>query len=229
MRIIFVLLMAVVAMCSSIASGIAAPVIDHLTPASVEVGKEVAISGSGFGGAGKGSEVIVGYGDDFFYVLKPLFWSASKITVVVPDLGKSLRPTLQVKTVTGLSNVRILHLIPQLTVENSPVYDHHLKVGEKGEDVFVMKHRPAACGKTGTLFAEARVHVVKRRFSDAQLVTIPEPSCLHCKALTARWYNEPTGFIRYYIEVKNRLIKGVCPNQGKHISERRHDAVTGQI
>jgi len=210
MRIPNIVLITAIALCSVAASSAAAPVIDRITPASVEAGKEVVIFGSGFASQGKDSEVVASYGGGFAYVLKALFWSANAITVVVPDLGKSLAPVLQVKTATGLSNVRSVQLKSRLLVEKSPVYDHRLQVGEKGEDLFLIKNTVPDCGQTGVLFSRASIKVTKRRFADAQLVAVPESNCLTCKPIKVHWYNEPTGFIQYHIEIKKRLIEGIC-------------------
>jgi len=213
MRIPHIGLMVAIVLCFCATPSAAAPVIDRITPASVQAGKEIVISGSGFGSQGKGSELIASYGDGFFYALKPIFWSASVITVVVPDLGKSLKPGLQVKTAAGESCEHVLNLMPHLLVEQSPVYEHRLKVGEKGEDSFPLQYKHPACGQTGMLFSQARVYVSKRRFADAQMVAVPEPYCRSCKPLKVRWYNEPTGFIQYHIGIKKRVIEGICPNQ----------------
>jgi len=216
MEMICFILAAAIALCSVAASSVAAPVIDRISPASVPAGKEIVISGSGFALQGKDSEVIASYGDGFLYALKPVFWSARAIAVVVPDLGKSLTPGLQVKTAAGLSRVRRLNLMPHLLVEQSPVYEHHLKEGEKGEDLFPLQFSAPACGQTGTLFSQARVDVSKRRFADAQLIATSEPYCRVCKPLKVRWYNEPTGFIQYHIKIKRRVIEGICSDRKRN-------------
>jgi len=213
MRIIFSLLIAGLTCCSAALAGAAAPVINHITPASVAAGKAVVISGSGFGAPRKSATVVADYGNGFFYLLKPSSWSARTIVVEVPDLGKGLQPVLQVNAESGSSNLRVLHLLPRMVIEKSPVYEHRLKVGEKGEDVFEMKRSALGCGQSGAMFIEAGVHVDERRFADAQLIAAPESHCRSCEPFTVRWYNEPTGFIQYHIEVKKRLIEGICPAQ----------------
>jgi len=205
--------------CSFATSSIAAAVIKNTAPAFVKAGSVVSIVGSGFGSSLSSSAVIANYGDGFSYALKVEYWSDHLIKISVPDLGKSLNLILRVNTIEGISNPTALHLIANLMIEHSPAYQHQLKVGDKGEEVLRIRNKKPTCGNAGTMFAEAGVHVIQQRFADARIVAMPKASCIQCQPVTVRWFNEPTGFIQYRIDVTKREIEGVCPDQTRNVSE----------
>jgi len=197
--------------CCCAAPVYASPVIRSLSPTTLSAGNVAVITGNGFGSAQGAAEVVAIYGDSFAYVLMPQSWTNNTITVRIPDPGKSLAVSLQVRRGKQRSNSQPLQLIPLLQSEHSPVYEHHLNVGDKGEDVWPVQNRVAACGQTGEQFASADIEVEKRRFADVQLVAMPDQGCERCKPLTARWFNEPTGYITYQMYLNKRITEGVCP------------------
>jgi len=110
-------------------------------------------------------------------------------------------------------------VIANLMTEHGPAYKHQLKVGDKGEGLLYISNKKPSCGKAGIMFAEASVHVIKQRFSDARMVTMPEPSCIQCQPVTVRWFNESTGFIQYRIDITKREIESVCPDRTRSVYE----------
>jgi len=203
------------ALCGFHAMALAMPVINSLSPATVQAGGTVVMNGSGFGSAMGGSEVVADYGNGFFYALTAESWSDRSIKISVPDVGQSLNLKLQVRTAKGISRPIQLRLLPKLRTKKSQNYAHRLKVGEKGEDLFRLQQGQAACGQTGELFVAAHLKVSKRRFADAQIISMPKSGCAGYKPIKVRWFNEPTGFIRYYVVIKTREVEGVCPDRLK--------------
>lgn len=188
-------------------------VIRTVSPTLVQAGSFVEISGSGFGAEMAGSEVIANYGNDFSYALNVESWSDQSIRVKIPDPGENVIFTLYVKTAKGMNYADELELIPTMVTERSQSFIHQLKVGEKGEKLFNIHNEPAVCGQHGELFVDAEVKVIKRRFADAQIVYADNRLCEQCKPIKVRWFNEPTGFIHYHLNIKKRLIDGMCRNQ----------------
>ena len=213
MKKTFFILVVMMTLCGFSYSALSVPVIKAISPASVKAGQHVRISGSGFSTQHQQSEVIASYGQGLSYALKIESWSDNAIKVRVPDLGKRLNLTLQVKTAQGSSGKKKLRLIPEIIREKSQTYQHNLKVGDKGEDLYYLKNSSASCRQPGSLFVDAEVKVTKQRFSEAQVVSTPAEFCMKCKPIKVRWFNEPTGYIRYHFEVKKRVVEGVCPDR----------------
>lgn len=197
----------------------AAPVIEHLG----HRGSWVTLNGQGFGDSCDACEVIADYGS-LRYALEVKHWSDRRIEIVLPDLNLATRVWLQVVTADGKSNRQQTEInrriVPatELTQPRRPppsglqTLSKHsdLKVGARGEEQLDVSSAPPVCGKEAKLFDHARVVFAKRRFGDAQIVTLPKPGCSRCEPLSVRWYHEPTGHIDFQVHIYRRRVEGIC-------------------
>ncbi len=187
-------------------------------PSHVVAGSELSLNGSGFGAVPGMSEVVADYGSGLFYVLKHTFWSDKRIRVKVPDLGRHLHIKLRVRSAHQSSKAVSIIIKPDIKPQQqgSIRKAHALSVGDKGEDVFKISNSPALCGKQGTLFDHAEIKFDKKRFADAQFVSLPKKGCSRCGNIRVRWYNEPTGKLAYRVNIFQRRIEGVCSQRIRH-------------
>ncbi len=89
--------------------------------------------------------------------------------------------------------------------------EHALNVGDKGEDRFDLSVAPPACGETVLAYDHADIEFLRKRFADARIVRVPSKACLRCSPLVVRWYNEPTGYLKYRLRIHLRPVEGRCP------------------
>jgi hypothetical protein len=210
-------LLVLISLCSSVS--FASPVIEQLGHRGVWL----TLNGHGFGASCERCEVIADYGS-LRYALVVNHWSDRRIEVMLPDLNLATRVWLQVVTDEGKSNreqtqiVRRVVPATELTQPRQPPPSDlltlskrsDLKVGASGEEQLDVSSAPPACGKEAMLFDHARVVFAKRRFGDAQIVTLPKPGCTQCDPLSVRWYHEPTGHIDFQVHVYRRRVAGIC-------------------
>jgi len=217
LRITISLLAAPILLLSSLAEGNSNIVISAY-PVHVMAGSEISLSSPNFGTVPGSSKVIADYGNGFFYVLKHTSWSNHTITLKVPDLGKSLRVKLRIQSADQRSNSVTITMKPDIRKsQQKPIKKTHtLDVGDKGEDIFKVSNKFASCGKVGTLFDHAEITFVKKRFSEAQFVSLPAKGCARCGDIRARWYNEPTGKLEYRVSIFQRWVEGVCRQRVWH-------------
>lgn len=210
-------LLVLTSLCSSVS--LAAPVIEQLGRRDAWL----TLSGYGFGDGCEGCEVIADYGS-LRYALAVKQWSDRRIEVRLPDLNLATRVWLQVVTAGGKSNREQAainrRIVPatELTQPRQPPPSgllilskrSDLKVGARGEEQLDVSSAPPVCGQETMLFDHARVVFAKRRFGDAQIVTLPKPGCTRCEPLSVRWYHEPTGHIDFQVHVYRRRVEGIC-------------------
>lgn len=217
MHIKTLLLVAPILLLSSLAEGNSNIVISAY-PSRVMAGSEISLSGPNFGAVLGSSKVIADYGHGFFYVLKHTSWSNHTITLKVPDLGKSLRVKLRIQSANQRSNSVTITIKPDIRKSQQKEIKkvHVLNVGDKGEDIFKVVNKSGSCGKAGELFDHAEIRFVKKRFSEAQFVSLPAKGCTRCGDIRVRWYNEPTGKLEYRMSIFQRRIEGVCEQRVWH-------------
>jgi len=195
----------------------AAPEIISAIPTSVQSGTAIKLTGSGFGAASSAAKVIADYGRGFLYALEPAGWGNSRISVRVPDLGKSLTVKLYIISGGQRSKPVPVTIKPDIRGrQQDEMRRHQLSVGDKGEDVFSVSNISAMCGKSGTVFDHAEIVFDKKRFSDAQFVSLPKKGCKRCGNIRVRWYNEPTGQLAYRVNIFQRHIEGICQSRIRH-------------
>jgi len=189
-----------------------------VSSARLLAGSVVHLSGTGFGNSSGASEVIADYGRGFRYALAPVSWNDRSIKVKIPDFGKGLKIRLQIKVNQVTSNPVGVTLVP--IIKSAPQVQsnraHTLSVGDKGEDQFTLVNQSAACNRTGELYHHAQIQFVKKRFADAQFVSLPAQNCSRCRDIRVRWYNEPTGLLYYRLLLFKRRIQGICPQRIRH-------------
>lgn len=197
---------------------LAMPNIMSIAPSRVVAGSEVSLNGNGFGAVPGASEVVADYGSGLSYVLKLTSWSDQRIRVKVPDLGRHLHINLRVRSAHQSSNAVSIAIKPDIKPQQQGSIRkiHALSVGDKGEDVFKVSNSPTLCGKQGTLFDHAEIKFDKKRFADAQFVSLPKKGCSRCGNIRVRWYNEPTGKLAYRVNIFQRHIEGVCTQRIRH-------------
>ncbi len=178
------------------------------------MGGNVTILGENFGDYCKSCEVIVQYTNSLRYSVPVNTWDNSRIVAELPDLNQNeVLLQLQVKKPHAISAAKSFRLRRRYSVIESERRSHNLDVGEKGEDVFPVKSRPALCGKDSEVFDRPEIKILKHRFANAQIVESPPSGCERCSPVVIRWYNEPTGSISYEMNLIGRIIQGVCKNR----------------
>ncbi len=185
--------------------------INSFDPRIVDAGGQVILKTSDAGAASAAMRVVADYGDNFYYALNILQQTRNSLTVRVPDLGKHLKIKLFVESGSQKSNPVFIKLKPVIEARRNPAAkSHRLLVGDKGEDRYPVKNIPASCGKKGEAFDHASIHFLKKRFAEAQFITLPDKNCRRCKDIRVRWYNEPTGELVYQLQIFRRVIEGLC-------------------
>ena len=173
-------------------------------------------------------EVIAEYGPAFRYAYRPELWQSHRIEVQVEDLNRSLDVMLRVVTPNGTSNSQRVQLhrkiipprelqqpVPDALLDTLHYFErqHHLDLGNKGEDSFDVSVSPPNCGEYAQVFEQARIVYAQQRFAQAQVVASPVAGCMKCGPVKVSWYNEPTGKLTYQLHVYRRLVSGVCTDQ----------------
>ena len=186
-----------------------------------------ALSGE-FGSTCAKCEVIAEYSPSFRYAYRPRVWQTNRIEVQIDDLNRDLDIVLRVATPQGTSNSQRIQLhrkiIPSGELQQPVAIakldklhyferQHHLDIGNKGEDSFDVSVMPPKCGQQVQVFEQARIVYGLQRFAQAQVVVSPVAGCVKCSPLKVRWYNEPTGKLTYQLHVYRRRVSGVCPSQ----------------
>jgi len=183
--------------------------IEHIHPDTIIAGQSILISGSGFS-SNKNIEVIADYGHGFKYKLEITKYSANNIQTRIPDLGKNLNINVFIKKDNVSSNKKNIIIKPISTQINKKTIKHTLMIGDKGEDIFKINNKPASCHQAGEIFNNANINFIQKQFSEAQFISLPKKLCSKCKEIKILWYNEPTGQLRYQLQIIKRKISGIC-------------------
>lgn len=186
----------------------------EISSISLVSGNKITITGTGFGEKCADCEVIATYSSRVRYSLLVTMWSDRKIKTSIPRLPESSsRVSIQIHTEKGLSNSRVLTMNSRERLVATETRSHDLSVGDKGEDKFKLQGKKPACGAKALLFSRADIKFLEKRFSDAKVVASPSPGCITCGPVVVRWYNEPTGKLKYELRLFSQSYDGICPER----------------
>lgn len=205
----------------SFAAQAAPPRIEHVSPLA---GPQLAVSGRHFGAACAGCEVVADYGAGLRQALLVTSWSDTRIVVRLPDLNAGTAVSLRVVTPAQGSEAVSATVRRERVPERSPgtivttvppelqVFQvaSTLKVGNRGDESYDVSQPAPGCARPGLVFDHARIVVGRRRFGEAEIVSMPPAGCTSCPPLRVRWYHEPTGQLEFQVHVVRRRVEGAC-------------------
>ncbi len=184
---------------------------------SASKGDRIIISGKNFGDKCTRCEVLAKYSKSLTYSLPVERWSRDKITARLPDLNQNnLNVNLRVKTKEGATPRRPFRIRRQEKLLSTILRQHMLRVGDKGEDVFKIPGGKLSCNKPTEIFNRSELRILERRFADASIIKRPSPGCEQCSPVVVRWYNEPTGRLKYELRIYTRTVEGICTDRLRH-------------
>lgn len=203
--------------CPLLTGAANAAVAPEITNISASTGDRIVISGKHFGARCPHCEVLARYSRQLTYSLPVERWSPERITARLPDLNQNnLAVNLRVKTRNGSTPQRPFRIRRQEKLQSTLLRQHMLRVGDKGEDVFKIPGGKLACNKPTALFNRSELRIVERRFADASIIKRPSPGCEQCSPVVVRWYNEPTGRLKYELRIYTRTVEGICTDRLRH-------------
>lgn len=174
----------------------------------------IVLKGERFNTQCKQCEVLVKYSRLIEYSVDVKSWNNNKIIASLPDLNQN-EDMVKIQIRSGRYRSKsIPHKLRRVvSLKRKLQRDHSLSVGEKGEDKFEVGTKSPVCGNDTNVFDHANLSIKKKRYADAVLVHSPRSGCTTCDPITVRWFNEPTGKIKYDLLIYERKISGACKNK----------------